>query len=90
MMNPKSILIAGGETPQRRALAKALEASGAFRISDVASAQEAMVRAELRTQRFDAIIVDAALPDASGPELCTPVSRHSSVRPPSGGGAGRF
>jgi PleD family two-component response regulator len=69
MMNPKSVLIAGGETPQRRALANALEASGAFRISDVASAQKAIVRAELRTQRFDAIIVDAALPDASGSEL---------------------
>ncbi len=74
MMKPRYILIAGGETPQRRALAAALEAGGAFRVSDVASALEAMVRTEPRAQRFDAIIVDTALPDAGAPELCAQVA----------------
>ena len=75
MMKPRYILIAGGETRQRRTLAEALEAGGAFRVSDVASALEAMARTEPRTQRFDAIIVDAALPDASAPELCARIRR---------------
>ena len=75
MMKPRSILIAGGETSQRRALAEALEAGGAFRVSDVASALEAMARTEPRTQRFDAIIVDTALPDAGAPELCARIRR---------------
>jgi DNA-binding response OmpR family regulator len=70
MMKPKDILIVGGETPRRQALAKALKASGAFRISDVASAEEALARTEIRTQRFDAIIIDTALPDLDGPEFC--------------------
>ena len=75
MMKPRYILIAGGEAPQRRALAEALEASGAFRVSDVASALEAMARTEPRAQRFDAIIVDAALPDTGAPELCVRIRR---------------
>jgi DNA-binding response OmpR family regulator len=75
MMNTRYILIVGGEKTQRRALAEALEAGGAFRVSDVAGALEAMARTEPRTQRFDAIIVDAALADAGAPELCARLRR---------------
>jgi DNA-binding response OmpR family regulator len=60
---------------QRVALAEALEAGGAFRVSEVASALEALARTQARAQRFDAIIVDNALPDSDGADLCARLRR---------------
>jgi DNA-binding response OmpR family regulator len=75
MRTPRDILIAGGETRQRAALAAALETGGVFRVSEVASALEALTRTQLRAQRFDAVIVDSALPDSDGPDLCARMRR---------------
>ena len=60
---------------QRAALAKALEAGRAFRVSEVASALEALARTQSRAQRFDAIILDNALPDCDGADLCVRMRR---------------
>ena len=75
MNKPRNILIAGGEAAERAALSRALEAGGAFRLTDVAGALEAVARTQLRAQRFDAIIVDADLPDSDVPELCARIRR---------------
>lgn len=75
MRIPRDVLIAGGEKMQRAALAEALEAGGAFRVSEVASALEALARTQARAQRFDAIIVDNALPDSDSTDLCARIRR---------------
>jgi DNA-binding response OmpR family regulator len=75
MRTPRYILIAGGETTQRVTLAEALKANGAFRVTEVASALEALARTQLRAQRFDAIIVDNALPDADAADLSARLRR---------------
>jgi DNA-binding response OmpR family regulator len=81
MKTPRHILIAGGEMAQRAALAEALAAARAFRVSEAANAFEALARAQLRSQRFDAIIVDNALPDSDGADLCARMRRRG-VRVP--------
>jgi DNA-binding response OmpR family regulator len=81
MKKTRHILMTGSDTAQRMALARALEAGGIFRVTEVASALEAVARTQLRAQRFDAIIVDADLPDGDVPELCVRIRRRGLRMP---------
>jgi DNA-binding response OmpR family regulator len=75
MDGPRHILIVGTDPELRDTLAHALEGGGAFSVTDAAGAAEAMARTQLRQQRLDAIIVQAALADGDGTELCSRLRR---------------
>jgi DNA-binding response OmpR family regulator len=75
MNGPRHILIVGAEPGLRETLAQALETGGMFQVSDAAGAAEAMARTQLRQQPLDAIIVQAALADGDGTELCSRLRR---------------
>ena len=81
MTKQRHILIADGDTAERERLAKALQTGGAFRVSEVGNAADVMAHVQSRTQRFDAIIVNAVLPDADGPELCARIRRRGLRMP---------
>ncbi len=70
MNEPRHILIVGAEPGQRDSLAQDLETGGMFQVTGAAGAAEAVARTQLRQQRLDAIIVQAALADGDGTELC--------------------
>jgi DNA-binding response OmpR family regulator len=81
MKKPRHILIAGGQAAERAVLCRTLEAGGEFRVTEVAGALEAVALTQLRAQRFDAIIVDADLPDGDVPELCARIRRRGLRMP---------
>jgi DNA-binding response OmpR family regulator len=75
MTKTRQILLAGGNSAERASLVRALESGGVFQIAEVSSALDAMARSHLRAERFDAIIVDADLPDCDVAEFCTRIRR---------------
>jgi PleD family two-component response regulator len=75
MDGPKNILIVGADPGLRESLVHALESGGAFSVTDAAGVAEAMARTQLRQQRLDAIVVQAALADGDGTELCSRLRR---------------
>jgi len=75
MNGPRHILIVGAEPALRDTLAHGLESGGVFHVTDAVGAAEAMARTQLRQQRLDAIIVQAALADGDGTELCSRLRR---------------
>jgi DNA-binding response OmpR family regulator len=81
MSAQKHILIVDDDRALRSKLAAALETDGSFAVTQVDSAAEAMARAQTRALRFDAVILDLALPDADGCELCARM-RHGGLRMP--------
>jgi DNA-binding response OmpR family regulator len=72
---PRHILVVGAEAGLRERLAQALEGDGAFRVTDAAGAAEAVARTQLRQQRLDAIVVQDALADGDGTDLCNRLRR---------------
>jgi DNA-binding response OmpR family regulator len=81
MTKQRHILIAGGDIAERERLANALQTGEAFRASEVSNAADVMARVQSRTQRFDAIIVNAVLPDTHGSELCARIRRRGLRMP---------
>jgi len=81
MTKTRQILLASGDSAERASLARALEAGGAFRLTVVASALDAMARSHLRGERFDAIVVDADLPDCDVVDLCARIRRRGLRMP---------
>ena len=75
MTGPRHILIVGADPGLRDSLAQALQSGGAFRVTDAAGVAEAMARTQLRQQRLDAIVVQAALADGDGTDLCARLRR---------------
>jgi DNA-binding response OmpR family regulator len=75
MSGQKHILIVDDDRALRSTLAAALETDGAFAVTQVDNAAEAVARAQTRALRFDAVILDLALPDADGCELCARMRR---------------
>lgn len=71
----KHILIVHDDRASRTTLAAALEMDGAFAVTQANSAAEAIAKAETRASRFDAVILDLALPDTDGCELCARMRR---------------
>ncbi|MCW3476691.1 response regulator transcription factor [Limobrevibacterium gyesilva] len=81
MTGQKHILIVDDDRALRQMLAAALEAGGAFSVTEAGSVAEAAATALSRVQRFDAILLDLALPDGDGCELCSRL-RRNGVRMP--------
>ncbi len=79
MPDRRKILIADSDPTARRQLADFLERLDEFVIHEAAS--DAEVVAALKRQPFDAIILDIALPDSDGRELCR-LLRHQGVGSP--------
>jgi DNA-binding response OmpR family regulator len=77
----KHILIVDGDRALRATLGAALEAGGMFRVTEADSVADAVAKALSRDLRFDAILLDLALPDGDGRELCAHL-RGSGVRVP--------
>ena len=70
MSGHKHILIVDDDRALRSTLAAALETDGAFEVTQADSAADAIVKTQSRALRFDAVILDLALPDADGCDLC--------------------
>ena len=68
-----TILIVDGDIALRRSLAEQLERDGEFACRQCADGAAALRL--IRDERFDALLVDAALPDMKGRELCRRVRR---------------
>lgn len=81
MSGQKHILIVDDDRAPRSMLAAALEMDGAFVVTQADSAAEAMAKTQARGLRFDAVILDLALPDADGGDLCARM-RRSGLRVP--------
>ncbi len=77
----KHILVADDDTALRRSLAEMLEADGAFVVSEAATAAEAATLATGRDVPFDLLLLDVALPDGDGRDLCERL-RRQGVRVP--------
>jgi DNA-binding response OmpR family regulator len=75
MSAQKHILIVDNDRASRSTLAAALEMDGAFAVTQADSAAEGMAKTQTRASRFDAVILDLALPDADGCELCARMRR---------------
>jgi DNA-binding response OmpR family regulator len=74
-----AILVIDGDDERRETLARQLALSGEPAIAKAGSAKEALVH--LAGRRFDAILVDADLPDMSGGDLCWLVRRRDIREP---------
>ncbi len=81
MFGPKHILIVDDDRALRVTLGTALEAGGLFRVTEAGSVADAMAKALSRDLRFDVILLDLALPDGDGCELCDQL-RRGGVRVP--------
>ena len=68
MRGLRKVLIVDGDAALRRALAEQLDLHGEFRSRECDSGAAALEI--LRHERFDAVLLDAALPDTGGNELC--------------------
>jgi DNA-binding response OmpR family regulator len=75
MSGQKHILIVDDDRALRGTLAAALETDGAFAVMQADSAADAMAKAQTRAVRFDAVLLDVALPDGDGCELCLRLRR---------------
>src|SRR5580658_9712477 len=76
MSGQKHILIVDDDRALRSTLAAALEMDGAFAVTQADSAADAMIKTQARALRFDAVILDLALPDADGCDLCARLRRN--------------
>jgi DNA-binding response OmpR family regulator len=81
MSGQKHILIVDDDRALRSTLAVALETDGAFEVTQADSAAEAIAKTQARGLRFDAVILDIALPDADSCDLCARL-RRSGLRVP--------
>jgi DNA-binding response OmpR family regulator len=72
----KHILIVDDDRALRSTLAAALEMDGAFAVTQADSAADAMLKTQARALRFDAVILDLALPDGDGCDLCARLRRN--------------
>lgn len=81
MSGQKHILIVDDDRALRGTLAAALETDGAFAVTQADSAADALVKTQAQRLRFDAVILDLALPDGDGCELCLRL-RHNGLRMP--------
>jgi DNA-binding response OmpR family regulator len=81
MIGLKHILIVDDDRALRSTLAAALESSEAFRVTEAATGADAAARVLSRDTRFDVMLLDLALPDIDGAELCMQL-RRSGVRMP--------
>ena len=75
MSAQKHILIVDDDRASRSRLAAALGTDGSFAVTQANSAAEALAKAQTRASRFDAVILDLALPDTDGCELCARMRR---------------
>src|SRR4051794_17373608 len=64
----RRILIVADDAALRRSLAEQLERHGEFTVLPCEDAAAAL--AAIRRERFDAVLLDAVLPDMKGRELC--------------------
>ena len=81
MSGQKHILIVDDDRALRGTLVAALETDGAFEVTQANSAADALAKTQARGLRFDAVILDAKLPDADGCDLCGRM-RRSGLRVP--------
>ena len=75
----RRILIVDDDPLLRRSLAEQLERQGEFAVLPCEDAAAAL--AAIRRERFDAVLLDAALPDMDGRELCR-LMRRAGVKAP--------
>lgn len=70
MTTPRPVLILDDDPTSRAVLAAQLCDDGAFRTTEVATVAQAQALLEAPDAHFDALILDVALPDGDGCELC--------------------
>jgi DNA-binding response OmpR family regulator len=70
MAGERPILIVDDDRALRETLAEQLAVDGEFVAAEAHDASEAEARLSAREARFDAIILDVALPDGDGRDLC--------------------
>ncbi|MBU6499534.1 MAG: response regulator transcription factor, partial [Rhodospirillales bacterium] len=80
MFGTKHILLIDDDRALRSTLAAALESEGGFRVSEACSAADAM-RALSGHTRYDAVILDVALGDGDGCDLCLRLRRDGMRAP---------
>ncbi len=80
MSHARHILLVDDDRAMRSTLPVALEAAGGFRVTLVEDAAAAMAAALSKSERFDAVMLDLAVP-GEGAALCT-VLRRKGVRIP--------
>jgi len=81
MAGQTQILIVDDDRALRSMLAAALETDGAFVVTEADSAADALAKTQGRAVRFDAVILDLALPDADGCDLCARLRRNGLRMP---------
>jgi len=81
MAGQTQILIVDDDRALRSMLAAALETNGAFAVTEADSAADALAKTQGRAVRFDAVILDLALPDGDGCELCARLRRNGLRMP---------
>src|SRR5437588_137898 len=79
MRDCRRILIVDDDPLLRRSLAEQLERHGEFAVLPCEDAAAALAAA--RRERFDAVLLDAVLPDMDGRELCR-LMRRAGVKAP--------
>ena len=80
MASQKTILMVQQQAPEGEALAAHFIVAG-LRVLRAATAADAAAAAMAREVRFDAIILDASLPDGDGRDLCARLRRHGVKLP---------
>lgn len=68
MLGVRTVLIVAGDAPLRQSLAEQLELNAEFAAAQCDSGAAALQAVE--GQRYDAVLLDASLPDISGRDLC--------------------
>jgi DNA-binding response OmpR family regulator len=76
---PHSLLLVDPDARARAWLSKRLEAYGGFRAAGAACAEQAL--ADTGSTRYDALLIDIALPDMDGRDLCRLLQRRGARCP---------
>ncbi|HTQ32734.1 MAG TPA: response regulator transcription factor [Stellaceae bacterium] len=79
MQGVRKILIVDDDDALRQSLAEQLERDGEFVVTESATGLDAL--AAVKSERFDALLLDVGLPDIDGRELCRQI-RQSAISTP--------